>query len=54
MMFAFAVLRLGLSPADFWTLSAAEWRALLDAAAPQAMTRDALSALMKTHGGGDA
>ncbi len=56
MMFCFAVLRLGLRPVDFWTLSAAEWRALIVAAAPgEAMTRDGLAALMRQYeGGGNA
>ncbi len=56
MMFSFAILRLGLAPEAFWALSAAEWRALLDAVLPQgeAMTRDALKALIKQYGGGDA
>lgn len=51
MMFAFAVLRLGLRPQDFWTLSAAEWNALIATAAPPAMTRETLAALVKQYGG---
>lgn len=51
MMLAFAVLRLGLRPEDFWALSAAEWRALVDAVSPQGMTRDALTALIERYGG---
>ncbi|WP_428410010.1 phage tail assembly chaperone [Hyphococcus sp.] len=51
-MFVFAVLRLGLSPDAFWALPVAEWRALLEAAAPQneTMTRDALMQLINAHG----
>jgi hypothetical protein len=43
-----AVLRLGLSPPEFWALSVGEWRALLDAAAPargEAMSRAELEQL---------
>lgn len=54
MMFCFAVLRLGLSPQEFWALSAAEWNALIATAAPPAMTRDALAALVKQYGGENA
>ncbi len=52
-MFSFAVLRLSLAPQDFWLLSACEWRALVSAALPvgETMTRDALAALIATHGG---
>ncbi len=55
-MFLFAVLRLGLSPPAFWALSVSEWRALLEAAAPQseAMTRDALMQLINNHGSQNA
>ena len=53
-MFAFAVLRLGLSPGAFWALSLMEWRALVAAIAPQAMTRDGLAALINSHGGANA
>ncbi|MFC2954042.1 phage tail assembly chaperone [Marinicaulis aureus] len=51
-MLVFAVLRLGLTPHAFWALSVCEWRALLEAAAPQneIMTRDALMQLINTHG----
>ena len=54
MMFCFAVLRLGLSPQEFWALSVAEWSALAETAAPPGMTRDALKALIERYGGGDA
>ena len=54
MMLAFAVLRLGLSPKDFWALSAAEWSALAETAAPQGMTRDALQSLIEHYGGANA
>ncbi len=54
MMVAFAVLRLGLSPDAFWTLPACEWRALVAAVTPQAMSRDGLSELMQTYGGNNA
>lgn len=51
-MFVFAVLRLGLSPEAFWALAVCEWRALVEAAAPQneTMTRDALLDLINNHG----
>ncbi len=48
--------RLGISPAEFWRLSVAEWRALTEAApADPGMGRAALSDLMtqfpdRTHG----
>jgi hypothetical protein len=52
MMLCFAVIRLGLSPDAFWALSAAEWRALINAAAPgETMTREALAALIDRYGG---
>jgi len=55
-MLVFAVLRLGLSPDAFWALSAPEWRALVEAAAPQnqTMTRDALLELITKHGKANA
>ena len=56
-MFSFAVLRLNVSPAGFWALSAAEWRALLSTALPAgtAMDRAALMQLMQQiSGDGDA
>ncbi len=55
-LFAFAVLRLGLSPAAFWALSIVEWRALAKAGAPvpQAMNREGLMALIKQYGGENA
>lgn len=39
--FSYAVLRLGLSPRDFWALSFTEWRWLLTAAAPAVDALDA-------------
>ncbi|GJL92778.1 phage tail assembly chaperone [Hyphococcus sp.] len=52
-MFSFAVSRLALAPQDFWSLSLSEWRALVCAVSPQseAMTSEALAALMQKHGG---
>lgn len=54
-MFSFAVLRLNLSPAGFWALSAAEWRVLLSIALPvgTAMDRAALMQLMQQINGDD-
>lgn len=56
MMLAFAVLRFGLRPQDFWALSAGEWRALMEAVSPQgeAMNRETLTALVKQYGDGNA
>lgn len=49
--FAFAVVRLGLTPEAFWALSLPEWRALTAAFAPPApMGRGDLDALLATHG----
>ncbi|WP_375203776.1 phage tail assembly chaperone [Hyphococcus sp.] len=55
-MFVYAVFRLGLSPDAFWALSVVEWRALLEAAAPQSetLTREALMQLINTHGKANA
>lgn len=49
-MFAFAVLRLAITPADFWALSVSEWRALVTVLAPDADVMDAaaLGELMQT------
>ncbi|WDI32151.1 phage tail assembly chaperone [Hyphococcus flavus] len=46
-MFSFAVLRLGLTPENFWRLGVAEWSTLIAAIAPQGgMTRADLNALI--------
>ena len=48
--FRFAVTRLGLSPAAFWALTLAEWRALTAAAAaPPPLSREGLDALLAAH-----
>ncbi len=47
-----AVLRLGLSPSEFWALSLGEWRALLAALAPasgEALDRAGLEALRAAY-----
>ena len=54
--FAAGVLRFGLSPAAFWSLTLAEWRALTAAGAragAQPMSRGELDTLLATHGGMD-
>ncbi|WP_425407702.1 phage tail assembly chaperone [Hyphococcus sp.] len=48
-MLSFAVLRLGLSPQDFWALGAAEWPALVPASATQGLNRAGLNALIAQH-----
>jgi hypothetical protein len=48
--FAFAVLRLGLRPADFWALSLSEWLALVRASqggTVKALSRQDLEALLQ-------
>jgi len=50
-MFSFAVLQLRLAPDAFWRLSVSEWRALVNAASPQAMTMRDLTALIDRYGG---
>ena len=48
--FALAVRRFGLSPEAFWTLTLAEWRALLRACAgPRPLDRAGLAALMAAY-----
>lgn len=48
---AVAVTRFAMSPAVFWALTLAEWRALtLSAQSPRPMTRAELQALILAHG----
>jgi uncharacterized phage protein (TIGR02216 family) len=46
---AFGLGRLGLSPREFWTMSLAEWRAVLAAQEPYALGRRELEDLMLEH-----
>jgi hypothetical protein len=46
--FAYAISALGLSPADFWALTLAEWRWLMPDA-PTAMTRAGLDTLLHLY-----